>query len=143
MSNLMTGVPVCYYGLGKWQAKLFKKLGWMLLMKEKIAAAKAAGNTRYEKFYQSKVTAYINSIVANCDAIENKKMEIKNANANVGDGKKTFKDLDLEILCTNAKLLLTIAKRCLVTDDTILIGGARRRSKRSSKKSSKKSAKRK
>jgi hypothetical protein len=142
MSNLMTGVPVCYYALGKWQAKLFKKLGWMLLMKEKIAAAEKVGNTKYKKFYECKVNAYINSIVANCDAIENKKMEIKNANANVGDSKKTFKDLDLEILCTNIGLLLTIAKKSLSTDDTILIGGARR-SKRSSKKSSKKSAKQK
>ena len=131
-TNLMTGIPVTYYSLGKWQAKLFKKLGWMLLMRCKVI--ENPSNTRYAKFYNSKLISYMNCIQANCDAITNKMEEGKKL-------EKSFKVLDLDILCADAIRLCNIAKGCLPIESNKttldLAGGARRRSKKSSKKSSK------
>jgi len=132
-TNLMTGIPVTYYYLGKWQAKLFKKLGWMLLMRCKVIENPA--NTRYAKYYNSKLTSYMNCIQSNCDAITNKIAEAKGQNL-----EKSFKVLDLQILCDDAVRLCNIAKGCLPIESKTtldLAGGARRRSKKSSKKSSK------
>ena len=132
-TNLMTGIPVTYYSLGKWQAKLFKKLGWMLLMRCKVLENPA--NTRYAKFYNSKLTSYMNCIQANCDAITNKMKE-----ATENKYSSSFKVSDLQILCDDARRLYEIAKGCLPIESKTtldLVGGARRRSKKSSKKSSK------
>ena len=132
-TNLMTGIPVTYYYLGKWQAKLFKKLGWMLLMRCKVI--ENSSNTRYAKFYNSKLISYMNCIQANCDAITNK---IKEADENKYS--TSFKVSDLKILCDDAKRLNEIAKNCLPIESKTtldLAGGARRRSKKTSKKSSK------
>ena len=129
----MTGIPVCYYALGKWQAKMFKKLGWMLLMKAK--ATENASNSRYTKFYNSKVLAYMNSINALIAATENKMNEGKGL-------EQSYKVMDLKILLDNAHKLKIIAEGCLGTKPesvptTLDLAGGARRPKKSSKKSAK------
>ena len=67
--NIMTSVPVTYKGLFKWSCKLFKKLGWIGLMKQQCIDNKSP---QFILFYESKLKSYIKSVMALDCAINNK-----------------------------------------------------------------------
>ena len=116
--NMMTFVPVTYKGLFKWNCKLFKKLGWIGLMKQQTIGN---DSKQYILFYESKLKSYIKSVMALSCAIENKL-------GTPALKENTLKRDDLLILKKQNEHLCTLVKVLLTpeTPNLDLAGGAKK-----------------
>jgi len=116
--NMMSLVPVTYKGLFRWNCKLFKKLGWMGLMKQQTIGN---DSKQYILFYESKLKSYIKSTIALSCAIDNKL-------ATQGLKENTVKRDDLLILKKHTEHLLTLIKTLLTPEMPSLdqAGGAKK-----------------
>lgn len=98
---------ISFHALCMWHAKLFKKLGWIVVCFERD------GNTEEAQMYAKKIAKFIAAV-----------------NANMGDF-SADKQRDLAIMKDDATILLNHVKK----DFNLQAGGARRRSSKRSSKS--------
>ena len=124
--NIMTSVPVTYKGLFKWSCKLFKKLGWIGLMKQQCIDNKSP---QFILFYESKLKSYIKSVMA-LDCAINNKLETPALKEN------NLKRDDLLILKTQNEHLCTLVKVLLTPNTPNLdqAGGSKKKSATTKKK---------